>query len=158
MDYILGNWDWYIAGPLIGLFVPLILIYGNKQFGISSSFTHFCAVLLPEKKRQYLNYDFKKDSWKFYFVIGIFLGAFVAVHFLSKQSQDFLPPAYFSMKGYIYLFLGGLCIGFGTRYANGCTSGHAITGLSLMNPASLKATLAFFCGGIIYTFLVVNLF
>jgi uncharacterized membrane protein YedE/YeeE len=155
MEYILGNWDWYIAGPLIGLFVPLLLIFRNKLFGISSSFTHLCSIALPESKRGYLNYNFKKDSWKFYFVIGIFLGAYAAVTFLSAGSQAYLPADYFSLEGCIYLFIGGLCVGFGTRYADGCTSGHAITGLSLLNPASLKATVAFFCGGVIYTFVVV---
>ena len=157
MDLIFNHWAWYIAGPLIGLFVPLLLVFRNQQFGISSSFTHLCALILPDNKRDHLDYSFKKHGWKFNFVIGIFLGGFIAVTFLSDSPQAFLPREYFSFKGYLYLFLGGLCIGFGTRYANGCTSGHAITGLSLLNPASLKATLAFFSGGAIFTFLIVHL-
>ena len=158
MDLIYGHWDWYVAGPLIGLFVPLLLILRNKQLGISSSFTHCCALILPVNKREYLNYNFNKDGWKFNFVCGIFLGGFIAISFLSDAPQAFLPPDYYTFSGYLYLLMGGLCVGFGTRYASGCTSGHAITGLSLLNPASLKATLAFFTSGVIYTFIAVYLF
>ena len=158
MDYIVGSWDWYIAGPLIGLFVPLLLITKNKLFGISSSFTNLCAITLPKNKRGHLDYNFKKDSWKLSFVIGIILGAVIAVTVLSSGPIAFLPADYFSWKGYLYLFAGGICIGFGTRYADGCTAGHAITGLSLLSPASLKATVSFFIGGVLYTFFAVHVF
>ena len=158
MENILYSWDWYIAGPLIGLFVPLLLIAGNRLFGISSSFTHFCAILLPEGKRTFLNYDFSKHGWKFYFVIGIFIGGFIGANFLSSQPVSFLPEKYYTWSGYLQLLIGGILVGFGTRYGDGCTSGHAITGLSLLSMASLKATIAFFAGGVIYTFLAVNVF
>ncbi len=158
MEYILGSWDWYVAGPLIGLFVPLLLLVGNKLFGLSSSFQHICATLLPSGKRGFINYDFKKQSWKFYFVIGIFIGGFISANFLSNEPVSFLPDHYYNWSGYLQLLIGGVLIGFGTRYGDGCTSGHAITGLSLLNLASLKATIAFFTGGVVYTSLVVYVF
>ncbi len=148
---------WYIAGPIIGLFVPLMLLVGNKLFGISSSFMHICSTVLPKSRVSILNYDAKKNGWKFYFTLGILLGAFIAVHYLTPGNKAFLPPEYFTSSGYLHLFIGGLLVGFGTRYANGCTSGHAITGIALLNPPSILATISFFVGGLIYTFIVVNL-
>jgi hypothetical protein len=158
MENIFESWNWYVAGPLIGLFVPLLLWTGNKAFGISSSFTHICYLLLPEKKKQILNYDYKTNAWKFLFVLGIAAGAYISVNFLSAEKTAFLPQNYYTLSGMIKLFTGGLLVGFGTRYANGCTSGHAITGLSLLQSSSLKATLSFFAGGLIYTFIEFNLF
>jgi uncharacterized membrane protein YedE/YeeE len=158
MDSLFGTWEWYVAGPLIGLFVPLLLLVGNKLFGISSSFEHVCDAVLPGSKKNVVNYDKAKNSWKFYFVIGIAIGGFVASYFLSKEPVNFLPENYYSLPGLIQLFIGGILVGFGTRYANGCTSGHAITGFSLLNIGSIKSTIAFFAGGLIFTYLIVNVF
>ena len=158
MNEIFSTWNWYIAGPLIGLFVPLLLIIGNKMFGISSAFEHICSISLPESMSAVLEYSRAKNAWKFYFVIGIMLGGFISVNFLSDSGTAFLPDNYYSFAGYIELFIGGLLVGFGTRYANGCTSGHAITGFSLLNPGSIKSTISFFVGGMIYTYLAVYVF
>ncbi len=158
MEMINQNWDWYISGPLIGLFVPLLYIVGNNMFGISSSFEHICSILLPKNKAKKLSIDPNANRWKFYFVIGIAIGALISVYVLSDEKVRFLPDVYYSVGGYAQLFFGGLLIGFGTRYANGCTSGHAITGISLLNFASLKSTIAFFIGGVIFTFIAVYLF
>jgi len=102
-------------------------------------------------------YDHQKNSWKFYFVIGIFLGGFLANFMLSARTMHFLPEEYYSLTGYLKLFLGGILIGFGTRYADGCTAGHTITGLALLNPASLAATVTFFISGLLFTFISVYL-
>ena len=85
------------------------------------------------------------------------LGAFITVNFLSTNKVEFLPAKYFSGSGYLQLFIGGILVGFGTRYANGCTSGHSITGLSTLQVSNLKATIAFFIGGLLYTFAAYNL-
>ena len=157
MELIMNQWDWYVAGPLLGLFVPLLLIIGNKLLGISSSFEHMCTVLLPRSRKIINRYDSQKNGWKFYFVIGVFLGGFVANFLLSDNMMQFLPENYYSTAGFLKLFLGGILIGFGTRYADGCTSGHTITGLALLNPASLVATLTFFISGLAFTFISVYL-
>lgn len=153
MGNIFETWPWYISGPLIGLFVPLLLIIGNKLFGISSSFEHLCTVILPKSKSDLIGYNYENNKWKLYFVIGIGIGAFIAVNFLTNGQSEFLPEKYYSVPGMIQLFVGGLLVGFGTRYADGCTSGHTITGLSLLNLGSLKSTVSFFIGGLIYTFI-----
>ncbi len=151
-DAIFGTWEWYVAGPLLGAFVPLLLLINNRQLGISSSFMQFCSLFLPAKSQQFLQVDRQKDRWKFYFAIGIALGGFIAANFLSSEKVAFLPGKYYEMPGLLLLFCGGILIGFGTRYANGCTSGHAIMGLSLLHWPSLKATIAFFAGGLAYTY------
>ncbi|MDE3058797.1 MAG: YeeE/YedE family protein, partial [Bacteroidota bacterium] len=94
----------------------------------------------------------EENGWKIFFVGGSALGAFIASHFLSSATVHFLPDKYYSAAGYAKLFIGGLLVGFGTRYANGCTSGHTIFGLSILQTSSLKATISFFAGGLIYTF------
>ena len=158
MSGLFSSWNWYIAGPLIGLFVPLFLVLGNKMFGISSAFEHICSITLPKTMSAVLDYNRAKDAWKLYFVVGIFLGGFISVQFLSVDAQSFLPEDYFTVSGFIKLFIGGILIGFGTRYANGCTAGHTITGFSLLNTGSIKSTISFFVGGLIYTYLAVYIF
>jgi len=152
MNWIFEPWNWYIAGPLIGLFVPALLIVVNKNLGISSSFEHLCMVLLPKNRHEIFNFNFTESGWKIYFVIGIMIGSYIATQFLSAAAVRFLPDHYYSWTGYLTLFAGGILVGFGTRYANGCTSGHSIFGLSILQSSSLKATIAFFVGGLIYTF------
>ena len=152
MENILQSWPWYVAGPIIGLFVPLLLLVGNKLFGISSSFDHICDFSFTKNISDKIKFDVSKDSWKLYFVIGVAIGAVISTNFLTLGDVQFLPSNYYSAIGFIKLFLGGLFVGFGTRYAGGCTSGHSITGISLLNTASIKATIAFFVGGLIYTY------
>jgi uncharacterized protein len=167
-------WPWYIAGPLIGLTVPILLFLGNKSFGISSNLQHICAACIPSKI-PYFNYDWKKEIWNLVFVLGIFLGGILAMEFLSNDNaiqinpklalelekygvteiKGLLPTQLFSWsslftyRGFLIIVVGGFLIGFGTRYGNGCTSGHAILGLSNLRLSSLIATCFFMIGGFI---------
>lgn len=157
MDAIYGLWEWYIAGPLLGLFVPALLYIGNKQFGLSTSLESICYSVLPGGKKVLKDFVSSANVWRVFFVAGIVIGAYIANTYLSKAPIQFLPEEYFSTMGMIKIFIGGIFVGFGTRYANGCTSGHAIFGLSILSPASLKATISFFIGGLIYTGIVLYL-
>ena len=174
MDILKNPWPWYVAGPLIGLTVPVLLIIGNKAFGISSSLRHICAACLPANL-PFFRYEWKKEIWNLFFVAGIFLGGFIAVSLLSNPNPvvvhpdlaaelsgygitnfDSMVPAdvfnwssLFTLRGFIMMVVGGFMIGFGTRYAGGCTSGHAIMGLSTLQWPSLVATCCFMVGGII---------
>ena len=171
-------WPWYIAGPLIGLTVPLLLILGNKSFGVSSSLRHICAACFPAKI-PFFQYDWKKESWNLFFVAGILLGGIVCGTWLQDPSpvkvnpqlagelakygitnyQSQIPQDLFNWnelmttRGFILMVVGGFLVGFGTRYAGGCTSGHAIMGLSTLQLPSLIATISFMAGG----FVVANL-
>lgn len=154
MDILYGTWPWYIAGPLIGLIVPLLLVGANKLFGISSSFRHICSMALPKKKIEFLQYRWQDHSWNLVFVGGVALGGFIAANYLSTGEIEFIPPHLSSGLGLLQLFLGGILVGFGTRYAGGCTSGHAIAGLSTFQGSSLRAVVSFFAGGVITVFLL----
>lgn len=149
---VFNNLDWLLYGILIGLFVPIILLLGNKQFGISSAMQNVCSVIIPKTKVIFSKEELVENSWKLYFVIGIMIGGLLAANLFNVSSIYFLPQKYYSLEGIITLFLGGILVGFGTRYANGCTSGHSITGLSMLKLSSLLATISFFVGGLIYTF------
>jgi uncharacterized membrane protein YedE/YeeE len=179
LEIIKQPWPWYVAGPLIGLTVPLLLIIGNKSFGISSSLRHVCAACLPANI-PFFKYDWKKEMWNLFFVFGIFLGGVVAASFLANPNPVVVNPdlvielaqygitdysslipeqilnwsALFTLKGFLMLVVGGLMVGFGTRYAGGCTSGHAIMGLSTLQWPSLVATCCFMAGGFIMANLI----
>jgi uncharacterized protein len=178
LDLIRQPWHWSIAGLFIGLTVPTLLIMGNKAFGISSSLKHICAACMPANI-SYFKYDWKAYMWNLFFVAGVGIGGFIAAQFLSNpndiviaaQTQtelasqnihDFsglMPTDLFSfeglmtLRGFIFIVLGGFLVGFGTRYAEGCTSGHAIMGLSNLQLPSLIATIAFMVGGFLMTWL-----
>lgn len=179
LDVLKQPWPWYVAGALIGLMVPVLLILGNKHFGISSSLRHACAACFPANIK-FFKYEWRKELWNLFFVAGICVGAFIAALFLAnpepvqvhpnlvKELNDYgikdysklLPPELFSfesllsLRGVILLIVGGFFVGFGTRYAGGCTSGHAIMGLSSLQFPSLIATLSFMAGGFIMANLI----
>ncbi len=159
LEWILQPWPWYVTGPLIGLTVPLLLLLTGKNLGISSSLRHIGAVCSPKSKLPYLskNYNWRDHIWNLIFIGGIVIGAFVGNYLLSPEPISFLPTGFQSVTGVGLLFIGGILIGFGTRYADGCTSGHTIMGLSILNWPSLVATIFFFVGGLLSTWLLLPL-
>ncbi|MCB0063046.1 MAG: YeeE/YedE family protein, partial [Caldilineaceae bacterium] len=129
MNWIMQPWPWYIAGPLIGLSIPALLLLANKTLGVSSSFRHICSIAAPNSQLEYLrSNNWRKEIWSLVFVASLVVGGFLATHFLSAAPVQFLPSHYYSVGGALLLFVGGLLVGFGARYADGCTSGHAIMG------------------------------
>ena len=182
LDWLRQPWPWYVAGPLIGLMVPVLLLTGNKSFGISSSLRHICAACLPANI-PFFRYNWKNEIWNLLFVAGIVIGAFITVKFLNNPAPvnlnpklvadlrqngvtDFhtlVPPELFNWRnlftprGMLLMVVGGFLVGFGTRYAGGCTSGHAIMGLSTLQFPSLVATISFMAGGFIIANLVLPL-
>lgn len=173
IDVLQKPWPWYVAGPLIGLTVPVLLILGNKSFGVSSSLRHICAACLPANIT-FFRYDWKKETWNLFFVAGIAAGGVVAASLLGSNepiqvhenlrhelttygiteisslvpAQIFTFANLFTLQGFIMIVVGGFLVGFGARYAGGCTSGHAIMGLSNLQWPSLVATCCFMAGGI----------
>jgi uncharacterized protein len=172
-------WSWYVAGAIIGLIVPALLLLGNKHFGISANLRHACAACFPADIK-FFKYDWKKEIWNFFFVGGILIGGFIAAHFLADPNPVQVAPALvaeldtygindyshmlpaeifsweslLSLRGFVLLVGGGFLVGFGARYAGGCTSGHAIMGLSDLQVPSLIATMSFMVGGIIMANLI----
>jgi len=177
--WISQPWPWYVAGPMIGLTVPALLILGNKSFGISSSLRHACAACIPAGI-PFFSYDWKKEMWNIVFVLGVLIGGAIAGFLLSNPNEivvaestqtalrqlgitefgTLLPSEIFNwsnlftLKGLFFFVIGGFLVGFGTRYAGGCTSGHAIMGISNLQLPSVIATIAFMLGGFAMTHLL----
>ncbi len=172
-------WPWYVAGAFAGLIVPALLLLGNKHFGISSSLRHICAACMPAKI-PFFQYDWKKETWNLFFVVGILLGGAIGAFVLNngepvqiaaqtvtelktlnvELGNELMPASLFSIenlftiKGLVFFVIGGFMVGFGTRYAGGCTSGHTIMGLATLQWPSLVASCCFMLGGFITTHLI----
>ncbi len=179
INLIKQPWPWYIAGPLIGLIVPALLLMGNKSFGISSALRHVCAACIPSKI-PFFQYNWKQERWNLLFALGILMGGFIASNLLKNPNPVLLNPklthnlasygiddysslvpqqlfnwqALFTLRGIIMMVSGGFLVGFGSRYAGGCTSGHAIMGLSTLQLPSLIATCCFMAGGFVMANLI----
>jgi len=178
IDFISQPWPWYVAGPLIGIVVPALFLIGGKQFGLSENLRHVCA-MLPGKV-DFFNYDWKNGVWNLTVILGIVIGGWIGSTLLANpdpvaisdatksdlallgitQFDGLLPSEIFSweglasLRGLIMVVIGGFLVGFGARYAGGCTSGHAISGLADLQLPSLVAVIGFFAGGLIATFLL----
>lgn len=183
MDFILQPWAWYIGGPLIALTLFLYFYFG-KNFGASTNFETLCTIVGADKVSDYFKKDWKEQSFALLFVVGLIIGGFISSQYLiPEQTIDLNPKTVqeltdlgfsnvanqyfpdeifsnevvFSLKGFLILLISGLLIGFGTRYAGGCTSGHAITGLSSLQLPSLLAVIGFFIGGILAVWFIIPL-
>lgn len=179
MSFLSEPWPWYVGGPLLGLVVVFLLLFANRAFGVSSSLRHLCAACLPVGS-PYFQYDWKKSLWNLVFIAGLIVGAFLAgVVFANPQPvqisaetrealaalgiSDFstlLPRDLFNWNflftgpGFIMIVVGGFLVGFGARWAGGCTSGHGITGMADLQLASMVSVIGFFIGGLIVTHLL----
>jgi uncharacterized membrane protein YedE/YeeE len=179
-DFLYEPWPWYLAGPVIGLTVPILLIAGGKVFGISENLRHACAAC-NFGNVSFFDYNWKeKGAWNLTFLLGVVLGGFLGGYVFANPEPialasstiadlralgiedftGFVPNDLFSWEvlgtgtGLAVLVIGGFLVGFGARYAGGCTSGHAISGLSDLQLASLIAVIGFFIGGLIMTHII----
>ena len=183
IDLLSQPWPWWVAGPLTGLVVPLLLLAG-AEFGLSSNLRHICAATIPTKA-SFFQYDWRsKGLWNLTFALGIVLGGVIGSTVLAspdpvvaisdatvadlarvgvEQQPGMAPESVFSwaglftLPGFVMVVVGGFLVGFGARYAGGCTSGHAISGMANLQLPSLIAVIGFFAGGLIATFLVLPL-
>tara|TARA_B110000046_G_C13005474_1_gene404230 strand:- start:297 stop:854 length:558 start_codon:yes stop_codon:yes gene_type:complete len=183
MDFILQPWAWYVGGPLIAISL-LLYFYFGKNFGVSTNFETLCSMAGAGKFLDYFKKDWKERDFALLFVVGLIIGGFIsATYLIPNQTIDLNPKTIqeltdlgfsnvgnqyfpdeifgedisFSLKGFLILLVSGGLIGFGTRYAGGCTSGHAITGLSSLQLPSLLAVIGFFIGGVIATWYIIPL-
>lgn len=182
LEFLSQPWPWYVSGIVIALVMVLLLFFG-KSFGVSANLRTICAACGAGKNVKFFDFDWRSQTWNLLFVVGAILGGFIASEFLSNgeavqisqatiqdlsalgvSAPDGMQPeeifsmeAAFTLKGFLILLLGGFTIGFGARYAGGCTSGHAISGLSNLQLPSLIAVIGFFIGGLITTYVLLPL-
>lgn len=183
MEFITHPWPWYVAGPMIAL-VLFLMFYFGRSFGVSTNLETFCTIGGAGKFSDHFKTDWKSRKWSLIFVLGICIGGFISANYLmpsetialnpetvkelselgfSNAGDSYLPSEIFSIdklltvKGFLILIGAGFMIGFGARYAGGCTSGHAITGLSNLQFPSLLAVIGFFAGGLLMTWLLIPL-
>jgi uncharacterized membrane protein YedE/YeeE len=182
IEFIQQPWSWYVSGLFISA-IMFVMIYFGQSFGFSSNLRTICAAAGGGKYVKFFNFNWKSQLWNIMFLVGAVIGGFIAAQFLSngqpvliseKTIEDlsalgfaapagvqpdelFSMEALFSVKGFILLALGGLMVGFGSRWAGGCTSGHAISGLSDLQIPSLIAVVGFFAGGLLMTHFIMPL-
>ncbi len=180
INYISQPWPWYVAGSIIALVMFTLMILGNS-FGISSNLRTVCSIIGGGKHCEFFDFHWKSQTWNLIFAIGMVIGGFIASSYLTLDNsvnisqntiaelkalgfdnpgENIIPVEFFhwenlfTIKGFIVLIVGGFLVGFGTRYAGGCTSGHAISGLSDLQLPSLIAVIGFFIGGLLMTYLI----
>ena len=181
-EFITQTWSWWFSGTMIAG-IMFFLLYFGKSFGFSANLRTLCAAAGLGKKTKFFDFNWKAQIWNLVFLVGAIIGGFVAKHFLSSDvppeisqatindlsklgisapaslqpAELFSLEAVLSVKGFLVLAIGGLMVGFGSRYAGGCTSGHAISGLSDLQVPSLIAVIGFFIGGLAMTFFILPL-
>ena len=180
MEHLLKPWPWYVSGFLIAV-VMALLVYFGKNFGMSSNLRTLCSIGGGGKFSDFFKFDWRAQRWNLMVVLGATIGGYIAVHFLSDGSPidlnpdtikkldklgfkeagaSLVPPELYNwdnaltLKNLSILIVGGLLVGFGARYAGGCTSGHAISGLSNLQMPSLIAVIGFFLGGLLMIHLI----
>lgn len=196
IDFISQPWPWWMGGVVIG-FTLFLLLYFDKEFGLSANLRTMCAADGAGDYADFFNFDWNKQGWNLMVALGATFGGYVAANYfggdftahvsqatvdtLNDISQkdiltfgnvpivpgkDVIHPnidpfwdiyswsSLFTLRGFIIIVFGGFLIGFGARYAGGCTSGHAISGLADLQIPSLVAVIGFFIGGLAMTYLI----
>ena len=179
LDFLMSPWPWWFSGTIIATVMFLMLFFG-KSFGFSSNLRTICSIAGAGKRVKFFDFDWRSQTWNLVFLVGAIIGGYMANNFLNDGStfelaqstaQDlsnlgFAKPtavqpselfswdAIFTLKGFAILSIGGMLVGFGSRYAGGCTSGHAISGISNLQLPSLIAVIGFFIGGLLMTHVI----
>jgi len=185
LDVVRQPWHWAFSGAMIA-FVLFLMTWMGRSFGVSTSFKGACTALGAGRRFEFFKMDLKDEYWRFAFVIGGLLGGVIASQFLSSpdpvaiseatveglsqlgisypeadaQGRGFIPTSVFnfaSLQGILLAVAGGFLVGFGARYGDGCTSGHAISGLSHLQLPSLITVIGFFIGGLVMTHILMPL-
>jgi uncharacterized protein len=181
ITFLSQPWHWAVSGLVIA-FLTISLALAGKRFGVSSSYENVCAVLGADRLTTYFQFSWKDHGWRLLFLSGAILGGALSAIYLQstppdiseatvshladlgisydlakETNQAFIPTELFrfdTVKGVMIALIGGFLIGFGARWAGGCTSGHSITGMAQLQLPSLLSTVGFFIGGLILTHLL----
>lgn len=149
-------WSGWVGGLAVGLYGLAQLLLAGKPLGVSTGYGNVCG--LTSRRPFFRRGDYENNnSWRVWFIVGLPLGALIAaltspgeiaLSFSLGPMYDSVFPTALWAKG-LLLLAGGVMMGLGARMAGGCTSGHSIAGLALLNVPSLIASAGFFVGGIV---------
>lgn len=178
IEFISQPWHWAVSGTAIAM-IMFIMTWMGRFFGVSTAFKNICVMCGARKANSFFDIDLKAENWRMIFIAGGVVGGFIAANFLANpetialseaniehlsnwnispdEGNGFIPDSIFHLgnwKGMIIAIIGGFLVGFGARYGDGCTSGHAISGLSHLQLPSLITVIGFFIGGLIMTWLI----
>lgn len=181
IEIIKQPWPWYTSGMAIAA-IMVTLLYFGKSFGFSSNLRTMCTMAGAGKRVSFFDFDWRTQKWNLLFLVGSIIGGVISSTLLNNGAPLQLSAATIkdlsglgirfdgqlnpsqlfgiqalSVKNIVLMLTGGLLVGFGSRYAGGCTSGHAISGLSNLQLPSLVAVIGFFAGGLIMTHLLLPL-
>lgn len=186
-EFISQPWHWAVSGVAIAL-VLFLLTWMGRSFGVSMTFADACVIAGAGKKNAFFkNINIKEEYWRIAFVLGGVAGGAFAMTFMrspesaaisqatvehlssiglsypegDSKGLGFVPTELFNftnIKGVILAIVGGFLVGFGARYGDGCTSGHAISGLAHLQLPSLITVIGFFIGGLLMVHLLFPLF
>ena len=176
LEFLMSPWPWWFSGIIIATVMFLMLFFG-KSFGFSSNLRTICSIAGAGKRVKFFDFDWRSQTWNLVFLVGAIIGGYIANNYLNdgssfelaqsttkdlstlgfakatevQPSELFSWDAIFTLKGFAIFSIGGMLVGFGSRYAGGCTSGHAISGISNLQLPSLIAVIGFFIGGLLMT-------
>lgn len=159
------SWSPYVAGILIGLLqIPAFMIM-STALGTSSSYVtaavnlgQFFDTSILEISYAKQHFEGAKNYWQLFVVVGIIIGAFLSSRLSGTKRSDISPIwtnalcSSTRLTRFIMAFIGGFIMLLGARIADGCTSGHGISGVSQLTIGSMIAVFCMFVGGIITAF------
>ncbi|MFI4911198.1 MAG: YeeE/YedE thiosulfate transporter family protein [Sedimentisphaeraceae bacterium JB056] len=160
------RWSPYAVGAGIGILSILTFSISNEAIGVSGAFARTSGMI--EKKirgnkaqeREYYKENPPKINWEWMFVLGLIIGSFISAILSGDFEFVFVPDRWQQSAGdsqlfrWLAAFIGGILMGFGARWARGCTSGHGISGTLQLAVSSWIATMALFASGIITAMII----
>ncbi|RME92155.1 MAG: hypothetical protein D6767_03805 [Candidatus Hydrogenedentota bacterium] len=152
-------WPWYIGGLAIAAVSIILVLFTGKFLSVTRGYVSACSIIT--KKPYFHRPDIGGPfGYRTFFVLGILLGGFLAALYSGSYHPNFSLGQFDKIWGdsiwikAVVLFIGGVCWGYGSRMARGCTSGNSISGLAKGSPASLVVTLCFLLAGAAVTYLI----
>jgi len=166
--FTMAQWSPYVVGVGIGVLSWLTFLLSDKPIGCSTAYARTSGMVehvFRGKKvheKEYYKKFVPEIDWELMLVAGIVIGSFISASLSGQFRFEWVPSLWGEAFGYdpvlrmITALIGGFFIGFGARWAGGCTSGHGISGTLQLAIGSWIATVCFFIGGIATALLIYN--
>lgn len=161
MDWLcMKQWSPYVAGVGIGILSWFTFLLSDKPIGCSTAFARTSGMIerlfrgnTVAEKPYFVKFAPVVD-WEWMLLVGVILGSFASARLSGQFQIQWIPVKWSAAFGsallprWLVAFIGGIVMGFGARWAGGCTSGHGISGTLQLAVSSWLAAICFFIGGI----------